>query len=130
MIKIQTYILFFAAIFKIFSAAMDKAGTTASQIEPSSSSSTSGKIEPNTDLHNDFYNTGRVGRRNAMPDILGQHCRTTTADLPDQLNALSTNDNSGAGTSASAAAEAAAAASSSSSSSVSVNISGTADGNR
>lgn len=42
--------------------------------------------------HNEFFNTGRVGRRNAMPDILGQHCRTTTADLPDQLSALSTKD--------------------------------------
>lgn len=44
------------------------------------------------DYGNDFYNTGRVGRRNAMPDILGSHCTTTTADLPDQLSALSTSD--------------------------------------
>lgn len=47
--------------------------------------------------HNEFFNTGRVGRRNAMPDILGQHCRTTTADLPDQLSALSTKDTGGGG---------------------------------
>lgn len=107
---------------------MDKGGTTAtSQIEPSSASK-SGTIETNADLHNDFYNTGRVGRRNAMPDILGQHCKTTTADLPDQLNALSTNDSTGASTSASAADAAAAAAASSS---VSVNSSvGNASGNR
>lgn len=39
-----------------------------------------------------FYNTGRVGRRNAMADILSSHCTTSTADLPDQLGALSTSD--------------------------------------
>jgi hypothetical protein len=42
------------------------------------------------DYHNEFYNTGRIGRRNAMPDILGQHSTTTTADLPDALGAMST----------------------------------------
>lgn len=46
-----------------------------------------------SDYHNEFFNTGRVGRRNAMPDILGRHCTTTTADLPDKLSALSTKDN-------------------------------------
>lgn len=40
----------------------------------------------------DFYNTGRVGRRNAMPDILGSHSTTSTADLPDKLKALTTED--------------------------------------
>lgn len=40
----------------------------------------------------DFYSTGRVGRRNAMPDILGSHCTTTTSDLPDKLKALTTDD--------------------------------------
>lgn len=56
-------------------------------------------VDPN---HNEFFSTGRVGRRNAMPDIMGQHCRTTTADLPDQLSALSTGDSSCAITAASA----------------------------
>lgn len=42
--------------------------------------------------HSDFYNTGRVGRRNALPDILNSHCTTSTADLPDKLSALTTND--------------------------------------
>lgn len=44
------------------------------------------------DYHNEFFSTGRSGRRNAMPDILGVHCTTTTADLPDKLGALTTND--------------------------------------
>lgn len=43
-------------------------------------------------FHSEFYNTGRIGRRNALPDILGSHCTTTTADLPTQMGALSTSD--------------------------------------
>lgn len=46
----------------------------------------------------DFYNTGRVGRRNAMPDILGSHSTTTTADLPEKLKALTTDDTKAAAT--------------------------------
>lgn len=42
---------------------------------------------------NEFFNTGRVGRRNALPDILSNHATVSTADLPDQLSALSTSDN-------------------------------------
>ncbi|XP_021711003.1 uncharacterized protein LOC5567268 [Aedes aegypti] len=44
------------------------------------------------EFHSEFYNTGRIGRRNALPDILGSHCTTTTADLPTQMGALSTSD--------------------------------------
>lgn len=41
--------------------------------------------------NSEFYNTGRVGRRNALPDILNHHhSKTSTADLPDKLSALST----------------------------------------
>lgn len=43
----------------------------------------------------DFYNTGRVGRRNALPDILSSHATVSTADLPDQLSALTTSDKAG-----------------------------------
>lgn len=57
------------------------------------SSTTTTTTSTNSDTHhNDFYNTGRVGRRNALPDILNSHCTTTTADLPDKLSALTTND--------------------------------------
>lgn len=46
---------------------------------------------PSDEYHHQFYNTGRIGRRNALPDILGTHCTTTTADLSSQLGALSTS---------------------------------------
>ncbi|CAG0890480.1 unnamed protein product [Darwinula stevensoni] len=39
----------------------------------------------------DFLNSGRTGRRNAMPDILDEkQVGVTTADLPDKLVGLST----------------------------------------
>ncbi|XP_015596545.1 uncharacterized protein LOC107268357 isoform X2 [Cephus cinctus] len=38
----------------------------------------------------EFLSTGRTGRRNALPDILGQHADTGTADLPSRLEALTT----------------------------------------
>lgn len=37
----------------------------------------------------DFLQTGRTGRRNAMPDIHGQNAAISTADLPDSLQKLS-----------------------------------------
>lgn len=49
----------------------------------------------------DFFNTGRIGRRNALPDILSSHATISTADLPDQLSSLTTNDKSVASTSSS-----------------------------
>lgn len=94
---------------------MDQGGAT------TTSAATAAPAGASSDYHNEFFNTGRVGRRNAMPDILGRHCTTSTADLPDQLGALSTKDNDAAATAAAATAEPsaadAAAASSSSSSS-------------
>lgn len=50
--------------------------------------STSAEPESNAE----FFNTGRVGRRNALPDILSSHATISTADLPDQLSALTTTD--------------------------------------
>lgn len=48
------------------------------------------------DVHeNDFQNTGRVGRRNAVPDILnadGTTTKASTSDLQEKLSALTTND--------------------------------------
>lgn len=63
-------------------------------MEKSAMASTSGTDDPtkSPDYHDEFYNTGRVGRRNAMPDILGNNLTTSTADLPDQLSALTTDD--------------------------------------
>ncbi|XP_054270476.1 cAMP-dependent protein kinase inhibitor beta-like [Macrosteles quadrilineatus] len=44
------------------------------------------------DVTQDFLTTGRAGRRNALPDILGEHALTSTSDLPDKLKGLSTQD--------------------------------------
>ncbi|RZF32006.1 hypothetical protein LSTR_LSTR007084 [Laodelphax striatellus] len=44
------------------------------------------------DVTQDFLTTGRVGRRNALPDILGEHARLSTAELPDQMSCLSVTD--------------------------------------
>lgn len=65
------------------------------------STSTSKEAAQSSNFNSEFYNSGRVGRRNAMPDILGNHLTTSTADLPEQLSALSTDDttNQGASTS-------------------------------
>lgn len=46
--------------------------------------------KPPKELESEFYTTGRIGRRNALPDILAEHCTTSTADLPDNFSALST----------------------------------------
>jgi hypothetical protein len=44
------------------------------------------------ELQDEFINTGRIGRRNALHDILDEsHSETTTADLPLKLSALTTN---------------------------------------
>lgn len=51
----------------------------------------SGNANGDPDPVKDFLSTGRVGRRNALPNILSEHALTTTADLPDKLMGLSTN---------------------------------------
>lgn len=43
------------------------------------------------ELQDEFLNTGRIGRRNAMPDILDENRETSTADLPLKLSALTTS---------------------------------------
>ncbi|XP_026466626.1 uncharacterized protein LOC113370656 isoform X1 [Ctenocephalides felis] len=42
----------------------------------------------------EFFTSGRTGRRNAMADILGIHATTTTADMPERLQALTTKSTS------------------------------------
>ena len=37
----------------------------------------------------EFIATGRTGRRNAVPDIMGNESSTSTADLPDAMSKLS-----------------------------------------
>ena len=42
----------------------------------------------------DFLQSGRTGRRNALANILGEHAVVTSSDLPSQLEALTTKDKS------------------------------------
>ena len=44
----------------------------------------------------EFASTGRAGRRNALPDIRGEHASTSTADLPEQLEKMSCSGKSDA----------------------------------
>lgn len=56
-----------------------------------SSINTSESSDPvNSADNEDFYSSGRTGRRNALPDILGEHAHVTSSDLPARLQALST----------------------------------------
>ncbi|XP_033228476.1 uncharacterized protein LOC117180203 isoform X2 [Belonocnema kinseyi] len=62
-----------------------------SETGPSGSGAVTPGSFPNGEGSKEFLSTGRTGRRNAMPDILGQHAETGTADLPARLEALTTN---------------------------------------
>lgn len=42
----------------------------------------------------DFLQSGRTGRRNALADILGEHASVTSSDLPSKLEGLTTNEKS------------------------------------
>ncbi|BES96003.1 cAMP-dependent protein kinase inhibitor [Nesidiocoris tenuis] len=48
--------------------------------------------ESTPDPIKDFLTTGRVGRRNALPDILSEHAHVSTADLPEKMDQLTTGD--------------------------------------
>lgn len=83
------------ATTKANEAAAASAGTTDAAAGSSQAAVDSGGTV-SLDNNSDFYNTGRVGRRNALPDILNHHHSTTsTADLPDKLSALSTTGEEG-----------------------------------
>ncbi|XP_051881053.1 cAMP-dependent protein kinase inhibitor beta [Pristis pectinata] len=43
----------------------------------------------------DFVSSGRTGRRNALPDILGSPTGASSADLPQKLSTLSLNIDEG-----------------------------------
>lgn len=53
----------------------------------STSTSSATKVNPESEQ---FFSTGRTGRRNALPDILGDHAHVTSSDLPARLQALTT----------------------------------------
>lgn len=66
----------------------DQQQSTQQQQQTPSGSSSSKKMD---ELQDEFLNTGRIGRRNAMPDILDENRETSTADLPLKLSALTTS---------------------------------------
>lgn len=73
---------------------MDKEKTQELQQQPQPSADTAAKngAKKPDEFQDEFYNTGRIGRRNAMPDILGNNCTASSgADLPLKLSALTTN---------------------------------------
>ncbi|XP_012217700.1 uncharacterized protein [Linepithema humile] len=60
------------------------------------SNATSGSVTPggsyeHGDNSKEFLSTGRTGRRNALPDILGRHAETGLSDLSDRFEELSTH---------------------------------------
>ncbi|XP_050444825.1 uncharacterized protein LOC126848188 [Cataglyphis hispanica] len=71
--------------------------------DKSASNPTSGSVTPggtyeNGDNSKEFLSTGRTGRRNALPDILGRHAETGLSDLSDRFEELSTDtDHSSSG---------------------------------
>ncbi|CAO1411856.1 unnamed protein product [Diamesa serratosioi] len=65
---------------------------SAGSTNPSNGGSSGGGGGASDEFHSEFYNTGRIGRRNAMSDILGNDVTTTTAGLDEKLSALTTND--------------------------------------
>lgn len=72
-------------MLKILAAAMEN-------VDGESAGPSASNESENTEHGTEFFNTGRVGRRNALPDILGSNATVSTADLPDQLSALTTTE--------------------------------------
>ncbi|CAG2164760.1 unnamed protein product [Oppiella nova] len=59
---------------------------------PTSASSSGGSGDTPGQSVDEFLNTGRTGRRNAMPDILEEKSsQLSTSDLPNELQKLNFN---------------------------------------
>lgn len=65
------------------------------QTAGTSASTSATTPDANTTHKQEFLTSGRTGRRNALPDILGEHALVTSSDLPAKLQSLTTSDNSG-----------------------------------
>lgn len=61
-------------------------------IENSSGSSTTEDCGAHVKIEEDFLNSGRTGRRNAIPDIYCPQSRVSTAELPTNFARLSCED--------------------------------------
>lgn len=64
--------------------------------DKNTSNTTPGPVSPggtfeNGDNSKEFLSTGRTGRRNALPNILGRHAETGLTDLSDRFEELSTH---------------------------------------
>nr|CAH0104556.1 unnamed protein product [Daphnia galeata] len=64
-------------------------GSTNMSIENSSGSSTAEECGAHVKIEEDFLNSGRTGRRNAIPDIYCPQSRVSTAELPTNFARLS-----------------------------------------
>lgn len=86
----------FPAVIRTLSA-MDKETTQTpppQQQQPTADSASKNGSKAGDEFQDEFYTSGRIGRRNAMPDILGNNCTASSgADLPLKLSALTTNGN-------------------------------------
>lgn len=80
----------FLTVIRILSA-MDKDNKEKDQQSTQQQQTPSGSGKKMDELQDEFLNTGRIGRRNAMPDILDEKRETSTADLPLKLSALTTS---------------------------------------
>jgi hypothetical protein len=71
---------------------MDKEKTQPQQQSNATDTAAKNGKGASDEFQDEFYTTGRIGRRNAMPDILGNNCTASSgADLPLKLSALTTN---------------------------------------
>ncbi|KAI9559732.1 uncharacterized protein LOC116930254 [Daphnia magna] len=66
--------------------------STNMSIENSSGSSTTEDCGAHVKIEEDFLNSGRTGRRNAIPDIYCPQSRVSTAELPTNFARLSCED--------------------------------------
>lgn len=64
-------------------------GSTTMSIESSSASTTAEDCGAHVKIEEDFLNSGRTGRRNAIPDIYCPQSRVSTAELPGNFARLS-----------------------------------------
>lgn len=82
-------------------ALMESSAQQQQQSGQAAASGPSGSVTPDCPAAHakDFLSSGRTGRRNALPDILGEHALVTSSDLPARLQGLTTADPAAPGSS-------------------------------
>lgn len=72
---------------------VDSTSSATSSQQAQDPSTSTGMVSTSGEHLDDFLNTGRTGRRNAVPDIgTDPGATVSTADLPKALDKLSCND--------------------------------------